>query len=124
MIRSNIKSFLLVYSGTLNFRRGATENIDSQPRRALARQTTPSSQSTSTITTTLPTEMGKYIRTLVRPCLPQLKGWSSGTRSKASGRAAVGLDQIRNSIPMSIPTHSQYIERSEEDHADTDSFVL
>src|SRR5580658_5361090 len=111
MIRSNIKSFLLVYSETLNFRRGATENIDSQPRRALAPQTTPSSQSTSTITTTLPTEMGKYIRTLVRPCLPQLEGWSSRTRSKASGRAAVGLDQIRNSIPMSIPTHSHYIER-------------
>ena len=38
--------------------------------------------------------MGRYIRTLIRPCLRQLEGWSSGTRSKASGRAAVGLDQF------------------------------
>jgi FAD dependent oxidoreductase len=32
---------------------------------------------------------------LVRPCLSQIGVWSSRTRSKASGRTAAGLDQMR-----------------------------
>jgi hypothetical protein len=42
-----------------------------------------------------PNRNGKVHTNLVRPCLSQIGGWSSRTRSKTSGRTAVGLDQMR-----------------------------
>src|ERR1700719_479587 len=55
----------------------------------------PSSHSTSTITTTVPREMGSIDRPLARSLGPHTLDWSSETWSKASERATVGLDQIR-----------------------------
>src|SRR6202030_4820656 len=55
----------------------------------------PSSHSTSTITTTVPREMGSIDRPLARSLGSHTLDWSSETWSKASERATVGLDQIR-----------------------------
>jgi hypothetical protein len=49
---------------------------------------------------------GKYIPSLIRPCLSERWGWSSRTRSKAR-KAAVGLDQNRTRFPWrSRPIHT------------------
>ena len=55
-------------------------------------QTTPISQSTRTITTSASNRNGKVHMNLLREpsILVMLKNWSSGTWSKASGRATVG----------------------------------
>jgi len=60
----------------------------------LIRQTAPSSHNTSTITTTLPREIGRYIPTSSGLAC-RTWGWSSGARSKASGRTAVWAGSIR-----------------------------
>ena len=73
----------------------AYENNEPRPRwRGWFVKTTPSNQTTRTIATMLPREIGRYI-----PACSGLAcwtwGWSSGTRSKASGRTAVWAGSIR-----------------------------
>src|ERR1700693_1092773 len=46
---------------------------------------------------------------LVQALLADALGWSSEKWSKASGRATVGLDQVRARLSMSIPTALEYI---------------
>jgi hypothetical protein len=77
---------------------------------SLIRQTTPSNQSTRTITTTPPSEMGRNILASSGLALWDL-GCSSVTWSKASGRTTVWAGSNSDSIPMSILTHSHYIGR-------------
>jgi hypothetical protein len=43
-------------------------------------------------------------------------GWSSEKWSKASGRATVGLDQVRTRLSMSIPTYLDYIRCYAQSH--------
>jgi len=43
-------------------------------------------------------------------------GWSSEKWSKASGRATVGLDQVRPRLSMSIPTQLDYIRCIAQSH--------
>ena len=45
---------------------------------------------------------------LLRPCWLEFVVWSSGTRSKASGKTAVGAKSNSDSTPMSIPTHAPH----------------
>jgi hypothetical protein len=56
----------------------------------------------------LPRDTGRYIRAS-SGLAGWTRGWSSETRSKASGRTAVWAGSNSDSIPMSIPTHSQYL---------------
>jgi hypothetical protein len=86
----------------------AAENIAPPGQPTRSRQNAPTSQRTSRITTTPPIEMGRYITPSSGLDGRKRGAWSSGTRSKASGKTAIGLEQSRNSIPMSIPTYSHY----------------
>jgi len=54
--------------------------------------------------------MGRYIADLVQALLTNGFDWSSEEWSKASGRATVGLDQIRTRLSMSITTFVGYID--------------
>jgi hypothetical protein len=60
--------------------------------------------------------MGKYIRTSLQALLADALGWSSEKWSKASGRATVGLDQVRPRLSMSIPTYLEYIRCVAQSH--------
>jgi hypothetical protein len=53
---------------------------------------------------------GKIHTDLVQALLADALGWSSEKWSKASGRATVGLDQVRPRLSMSIPTYPEYIQ--------------
>src|ERR1700736_5982097 len=49
-------------------------------------------------------------------------GWSSEKWSKASGRATVGLDQVRPRLSMSIPTDLDYIRCYPQSHWQVPAF--
>src|ERR1700730_6107127 len=59
---------------------------------------------------------GKINADLVQALLADALGWSSEKWSKASGRATVGLDQVRPRLSMSIPTQLDYIRCIAQSH--------
>src|ERR1700736_209546 len=59
---------------------------------------------------------------LVQALLADALGWSSEKWSKASGRATVGLDQVRTRLSMSIPTYPDYIRCDPQSHWDMPAF--
>src|ERR1700730_455712 len=59
---------------------------------------------------------GKIHTDLVQALLADALGWSSEKWSKASGRATVGLDQVRPRLSMSIPTQLDYIRCIAQSH--------